>query len=130
MLTNSRNLRVWAWPAPCDLRKSYDSLAAIVTQKMAREVLTGDLFLFVNRRQNRAKVLMWDGTGLCIYMKRLEKGRFAKLWQRGRHKPRGLLMTCSELSLFLEGCHLVSKGPLSPDDMTASILAKGPASMI
>ena len=125
MLTPSRNVRVWAWPAPCDLRKSYDSLSAIVTNKMARDVLAGDLFLFVNRRKNRAKVLMWDGTGMCIYMKRLEKGRFATLWARGRHTPRGLMMTSSELSLFLEGCQMVARANLSPPDMTGTILANG-----
>lgn len=74
--------------------------------------LSGDLYLFCNRLRHRAKVLHWDGTGLCIYMKRLEKGRFASLW---RDADRGELeLTESELRLFLEGCSLVGRVAWSP----------------
>ena len=55
---------------------------------------------------------MWDGTGLCIFQKRLERGRFAALWRR---RSKGVVsLTMSELALMLEGCQLETKLPLSP----------------
>lgn len=77
--------------------------------------MSGEAFLFVNRNRQRAKVLMWDGTGLCIYAKRLERGRFAAPWEHGGDGP--LQLTMSELSLFLEGSRLVGKVRLSPEEV-------------
>ncbi len=68
--------------------------------------------MFANRTRKRAKVLLWDGTGLCIYAKRLERGRFACLWRDDG--LRTLRLTLSELQLFLEGCALVGRVALSP----------------
>ena len=79
MITIPRTVRVWAHRAPVDLRKGYNGLVGIVKQRLGRDVLDGDLFLFVNRKRTGCKVLVWDGTGLCIFMKRLERGRFADL---------------------------------------------------
>lgn len=76
------------------------------------EPLSGDCFLFVNARCNRAKVLLYDGTGLCIYHKRLERGRFAAPWHESGDGA--LKMTLHELGLFLEGCRLVGHQALSP----------------
>jgi transposase len=69
--------------------------------------------VFTNRTRRRAKVLLWDGTGLCIYAKRLEQGRFACLW-REPSPSSPLRLTMSELQLFLEGSALVGRVPLSP----------------
>jgi transposase len=89
------------------MRKGYDSLSALVSEELKREVLGGDLFLFVARNRIRAKVLHFDGTGLCLYAKRLEKGRFACLW---RHSSRTELpLSRAELALFLEGSQLIGK---------------------
>ena len=74
----------------------------------------GALFLFVNRRRKSAKVLLWDGTGLCVYSKRLSKGRFACLWGAGPGEP--VQLTQPELALFLEGAELTEKLPLSPPE--------------
>ena len=114
MIGSTRSLRVWAYPEPADLRKGFDGLYGLVSQKLMADPLSGDCFLFVNRNRNRAKVLHWDGTWLCIYAKRLERGRFACLW-----KPRGdhVELTMSELALFLEGSTLVGRLPLSPQEM-------------
>jgi transposase len=78
----SRRVRVFAYTRPVDMRKQYDGLYALVVSELKADPLSGDLFLFTNRRRTRAKVLLWDGTGLCIYQKRLERGRFALLWRR------------------------------------------------
>ena len=67
MIGSTRTLRVWAYPAPADLRKGFDGLQALVAQTLRRDPLSGDCYLFVNRTRRRAKVLLWDGTGLCIY---------------------------------------------------------------
>jgi transposase len=68
--------------------------------------------LFVNKRRDSCKVLVWDGTGLCIFQKRLERGRFASPWRDDGDVAR---MTASELALFIEGCALVGRRSLSPD---------------
>ncbi len=61
-------------------------------------------------------MLVWDGTGLCIYMKRLEQGRFACLWERSYE--RSVELTMSELALFLEGSRLAGRMALSPTEYT------------
>ena len=113
MIGSTRTLRVWAYPEPADLRAGFDGLAALVTSKLGRDPLSGHLFLFVNRTRTRAKVLVWDGTGLCIYQKRLEQGRFASPWRTGRASA--LELTTSELALFLEGSRAIGRVALSPE---------------
>jgi len=83
--------------------------------------MTGELYLFTNARRSRAKVLLFDGTGLAIYMKRLDKGNFAKLWRVDSHEV--LTMTVSELALFLEGAQCVGRRALSPAAITTEELA-------
>ena len=73
----------------------------------------GELYLFVNGKRTGCKVLMWDGTGLCIFMKKLERGRFADLWSDGGGAP--VRLTSSELALFIEGCALVGKKTRRPN---------------
>lgn len=111
MIGSTRRLRVYAYGAPADLRKGFDGLCGLVLRELGRDPLSGDLFLFVNRRRTLAKVLQWDGTGLCIYSKRLEQGRFACLWRSAGHR---VCLTVSELALFLEGSVLVGTMELSP----------------
>jgi transposase len=94
------------------LRKGFDGLSGLVTERLRQDPLSGDCYLFVNATRKRAKVLLWDGTGLCIYAKRLERGRFACLW---RDADLGVIrLTMSELQLFLEGSGLVGRIALSP----------------
>ena len=115
MLTPSRGgRRVFAYQHPCDMRKQYDSLAALVTDAIGRDVLTGDLFLFVGRRRTRAKVLYFDGTGMCVFQKRLARGHFAAPWL-GQDE-----LTESELQLLLEGSEMVGRVALSPRVVTCT----------
>ena len=109
---SSRRVRVFAFPRPADLRKGYDGLYGLVTNAMSQDVLGGDVFLFVNRRRKACKVLVWDGTGLCIFQKRLEQGCFAKLWRDDGAVA--VKLTTTELALFIEGCDLVGRRALSP----------------
>lgn len=119
ILGTSRAVRVFAYPHAVDLRKGYDGLFGLVKQGLGRDPLSGDLFLFVNGRRKSCKVLVWDGTGLCIFQKRLERGRFAALW---REDGAVVKMTASELALFIEGCTLVTRRALSPDAVVPSPL--------
>lgn len=116
MIGSTRAVRVWARAAPTDLRNGYNGLYGLVTQELGQDPLSGDLFLFVNRRRRAAKVLGWDGTGLCVYQKRLSKGRFACLWDTPQDGT--LRLTLAELTLFLEGANLVGRVPLSPAEYT------------
>jgi transposase len=95
------------------MRKSFDTLSALVRQGMGGEVLSGDVFLFVGGDRKRAKALFFDGTGLCLYAKRLERGRFAAVWKRAGTGP-SVRLTLPELTLFLEGSELVGRQALSP----------------
>lgn len=106
MLTTVRR-NVLVFKEPVDMRKSFDGLAGLLK---GQSLLSGDVFLFVARDRRRAKAMFWDGTGLNIWMKRLEQGKFADIWSRDR-------ITSSELKLFLEGSRLVSR-TLSPEDRT------------
>ena len=112
MMGSTRRMTVHAYGAPVDMRKSFDTLGALVTQRMGEDLLSGDVFLFVSKDRKRAKTLMWDGTGLCLYAKRLEKGRFTALW--GNSGEALLRLTMSELTLFLEGSVLAGRVALSP----------------
>lgn len=103
---------VYAYAAPADMRKAYEGLSALVRNELGRDPLSGDLYVFCNRLRHRAKVLYWDGTGLCVYAKRLEKGRFACLWREAESGE--IELTESELRLFLEGCALIGRVTLSP----------------
>ena len=114
MIGSTRRVTVWAHAAPVDMRKAFDALSAIVAGAMRKELLSGDVFLFVSKNRKRAKALLWDGTGLCLYAKRLEKGHFTALWRSEGEASEPLKMTMSELALFLEGSELAGKVALSP----------------
>jgi transposase len=116
----SRRVRVFAYPKPVDLRKGFDGLYGLATHAMGYDVLGGDVFLFVNRCRRSCKVLVWDGTGLCIFQKRLERGRFARLW---RDDGAAIRLTTNELALFIEGCDLVGRQALSPAAVVVKPLA-------
>jgi transposase len=125
MIPGGLGRRVLAYAAPVDMRKGFDGLYALVREGLGQDPLSGELYLFVSRNRIRAKVLLWDGTGLCVYAKRLEQGRFACLWEAGEGGV--VRLSASELQLFLEGCALVGRMSLSPPEMTQEnlVLAGG-----
>lgn len=112
MIAATKNMSVYAYARPVDMRKAFDALSALVTYELGRDLLAGDIFLFVGRNRRRAKALYFDGTGLCLLAKRLEKGRFAAPWEmKGTATVK---LTMSELALFFEGSELVGRVRLSP----------------
>jgi transposase len=77
MLTLGLSGRVWVCVEPVDGRKSFDGLSAVVSTHLGRDPLSGDLFVFKNRRGDRLKILAWQGDGFALYLRRLERGTFA-----------------------------------------------------
>jgi transposase len=86
-----------------DMRKGFEGLHGIVRDQLGSDPLSGHLFLFANARRTRLKVLVWDGSGLWICAKRLEKGRFR--WPEAMGEGR-ILMSHEELTLLLNGIDL------------------------
>jgi len=107
-----RGVSVYAYGEPCDMRKSFNTLSALVVEKLGHDLMTGDLFLFVSRDRKRAKVIYFDGTGVCLFAKRLETGLFATPWKGPMSK--NLTLTLTELSLFVEGSEALGRVTLSP----------------
>jgi len=91
--------RIWLVAGATDMRKGFDGLSALVQTSLRDNPFSGQLFVFRGRRGDRVKVLWWDGQGLCLYYKRLERGRF--VWPRAQD---GVVhLTPAQLSMLLEG---------------------------
>jgi transposase len=103
ILTHS--VKVCLATAPCDLRKSFDTLSALVREQLKEDPVSRTVFVFINRARNRVKLLYFDGSGLWICAKRLERGRFShpqSLQARGVKmalKPEALEMLLSGIDL-------------------------------
>ena len=76
MLTLPPSCRIYLCPQPCDMRRGYDGLFAEVKRRCQESPLSGHLFLFVGKSRKLLKILFWSEGGLCLFCKRLEKGRF------------------------------------------------------
>lgn len=109
MIVSARQVSVFAYAEPVDMRKSFDTLTALVKQGLGQDLFAGSLFLFVSKNRKRAKVLYFDGTGLCLFAKRLEKGRFAAICDRERSLS--VKLTLSELTQFIEGSATIARSP-------------------
>ncbi len=104
MLTLAPTARVFVAPGATDMRKSYDTLAQVTRSVLNENPLSGHYFIFCNRRRNRLKVLVWDGTGFWVLAKRLEKCTFA--WPPVEPGRASLELEASELALLLSGLDL------------------------
>ena len=117
MLSFSGRTKVLAATQPVDLRKHFDSLFAYCRDVLKADPLCGHVFLFMNRGRNRLKCLVWDGTGLILLCKRLEKGKFTQL---NTFLGETITMTPSEFALLLEGANLSKRFIESPKKMQIS----------
>jgi transposase len=104
MLTLGLTGRIWLCTEPVDGRKSYDGLAALVTSHLNSDPLSGDLFVFKNRRGDRLKILAWQGDGFALYLRRLERGTF----QFPNATDTSVSISATELALILGGIDLGS----------------------
>lgn len=103
MITFGSAQRYFLCREPTDMRKSFDGLAGLVRSRLRRNPLSGDVFVFVNRRRTHVKLLVWDRSGFVLYYKRLEEGTFElpKTLEQGS-------VTWHQLVLMLEGVSLQS----------------------
>lgn len=105
MLTLPASVRIFVAAEPVDLRRGHDGLAAATRSLIRQDPLSGHLFVFLNRRRNRVKILVWDRTGYLLLYKRLERGTF-RLSGTPTPGERHVEMDAGELGLLLEGLEL------------------------
>ena len=102
MLSFTGSLKAYLATEPADLRKSFNGLYALTANVLQERPESGALFVFTNKRRNRVKILNFDGTGLWVMTKRLEKGTFS--WPKGIEGNSGKLSLRPEaLALLLDG---------------------------
>jgi transposase len=102
VLTLSGSLRVFLALEPCDMRKSFDSLHALVLSQLGEDPRGGAVFAFTNRSRTIIKLLHWDGIGTSIYAKRIEKGTY--FWLKPHDGKGGKLKLAPEaLALITDG---------------------------
>jgi len=102
MLSFTGGLKVFVALEACDMRKGFNGLHALVTERLGEDPRSGALFVFSNRRRTRLKVLYWDGSGLWVMTKRLEEGTFA--W------PKSMESSASKLRLTPEAFAMLTDG--------------------
>ncbi len=103
---------IFAYASPTDLRLGYNGLYGLVYNALGRDPMKGS-YLFVNRRRTSCRILHHDGSGMTIFMKKLDRGhRFAALWARAEGGE--VELSEGELMLFLEGCQQLGYMSLLP----------------
>lgn len=108
MLSVSSHVRVFLARDPVDMRKSFHGLTALTESVLKQDPLSGHLFVFVNRRRDRIKLLYWGGSGFCIWYQQLQRGTYQLPEPATADEHDGLEITVSQLSLILEGIDLSS----------------------
>jgi transposase len=107
MITVGPATRIFLALGDTDMRKGYDGLYALVTSQLGEDPQSGHLFLFANRQRTRLKVLCWDGSGLWVCGKRLERGRFTWPQAGGPNESGGKVrLSGAELAMLLSGIDL------------------------
>ena len=106
MLHLHADTRYYWFHGKTDFHKGFDGLCGLVREHMQRDVTDGGLFIFVNSRRNQIKLLYWEGDGLAIYHKRLEKGIFEEPERSG--DGRSVVITAEQLQWILQGIQLKS----------------------
>lgn len=101
MLSIATGTRIFVAAGATDMRKGFDGLQGIVSGVLEQDPLCGHLFLFVNRRRDKLKILYWDGDGLAIWYKRLEAGTFQM--PRVADDQRSAEIRGDELTMLLRG---------------------------
>ncbi|MBX3426971.1 MAG: IS66 family insertion sequence element accessory protein TnpB [Pirellulales bacterium] len=102
MLTVPSSVRIYLHTGPTDMRKGIDGLSGIVRGEFGDDPLSGSLYLFVNRRANRLKILHWDGTGFWVYYRVLERGTF----EVPRSDDARVQIDATQLAMILGGVSL------------------------
>ena len=99
MITLPVGTRIWLAAGVTDMRKGFDGLAALVQSTLAHNPFCGHLFVFRGRRGDIVKLLWFDGDGLCLFAKRLERGRF--IWPQA--ESGAVSLSAAQLAMLMEG---------------------------
>lgn len=102
MLHLSASVRYYFYTQAVDMRKGFDSLSGLIQQHMQLNVLNGGIFIFINKKRNQVKLLLWEGDGLSFYYKRLERGTYEC------PQTEGYNLSATQLQLILQGIQLKS----------------------
>lgn len=105
MVHLSSSCRYFLYLGATDMRKGFDSLCGIVTSGLKLDALSGSIFIFMNRRRNQLKLLLWEGDGFSLYYKRLEKGTF-EMPKCATDQSACLRVTAQQLQFVLQGVSL------------------------
>ena len=105
-------VRIFVCTKPADMRKSFDGLSGMVREFLGQDPISGHLFLFFNKRRDRAKILLWERDGFLLVYKRLEAGSFQNLDPASRTEQlsgsAGLELSVTDLTLILSGIDLAT----------------------
>jgi transposase len=121
MLALNRRTRVFVCKEATDMRASYDSLFLRAKEILKQDPFSGHLFLFMNRSRSSVKCLYYDGTGLVLICKRLERGVFSRI---NPLFAGDVVLTQAEFALFFEGANLEKRFVESPAELRKSVKAK------
>ena len=101
MIRPGPGTRIWLACGFTDMRRGFDGLAALVQSQLEQDPFSGHLFVFRGRKANLIKIVYWDGTGLCLFTKRLEHGVF--LWPSNVEPGGTLMLSSAQLSMLIDG---------------------------
>jgi len=108
MLHLSAACHYYLYTGTTDMRKGFDSLCGIITSQMNHNALSGAVFIFLNRKHNQVKLLLWEGDGFALYHKRLEQGTYELPASGADDQSPGLAVSSQQLQLILQGISLKS----------------------
>ena len=114
MIAINRKTKIHVYKHPTDMRSSYDSLFTLAKNKLNQDPFSGHVFVFINKRRNSCKCLYYDGTGLVLIGKRMEKHLF---WKINPLHSGDIILTQAEFNLFFEGADLNKRFIESPDEV-------------
>ncbi len=106
MLHLSASCTYYFYNSAVDMRKGFDSLSGLVQQHMQLNVGSGSIFIFINKKRNQVKLLLWEGDGLSLYYKRLEQGTY-ELPDTAQQSS-SVTLSAQQLQLILQGIQLKS----------------------
>lgn len=104
MFSVSSTTRYFLYQGCTDMRKSFHGLCGIVTNELYQDIMSGDVFIFLNKRKTHLKLLVWEGDGFAIYYKRLERGTYE--FPPGTRSDKGTTISYTQLLLILQGVSL------------------------
>ena len=104
MFNISTTTNIYLYTAAADMRKGFDGLSGLVRSELGGDPLDGSMFLFVNRRRDRMKILQWDGGGFWLYYRRLEAGTFEII----KSEDKQVQIDATQLAMILSGISLES----------------------